>query len=98
MVNARPLVYVSDDTNSTITLTPSHFLTINPKIGIPEISDAFSDADYTPADSSCDQLLMIWKKGQKMLNEFWRIWREQYLTSPRERTKTSLKQGGFCHL
>ena len=70
MVNSKPLLYVSDDINSTITLTPSHVLTINPKISIPEISDDFSDADYTPADSSCDQLLVIWKKGQKMLNEF----------------------------
>ena len=64
VVNTRPLVYVNDDINSTITLTPSHFLTINPKIGIPETSDDSSDADYTPADSSCDRLLAIWKKGQ----------------------------------
>ena len=62
MVNSRPLVYVSDDINSTISLTPSHFLTINPKIGIPEISDGLSGADYITADSSCDQLLVIWKK------------------------------------
>ena len=91
VVNSRPLVYVNDDINSTITLTPSHFLTINPKIGIPETSDDSSDAEYTPADSSCDRFLAILKKGQNMLNEFWRNWREQYLTSLRERTQTLLK-------
>ena len=91
VVNSRPLMYVSDHINSTITLTPSHFLTINLKIGIPETSDDSSDTDYTPADSSCDGLLVIWIIVQKMLNEFWRIWREQYLTSLRERTQTFLK-------
>ena len=92
VVNSRPLVYVGEDINSTITLTPSHFLTPNPKIGIPEIEDDL-DSDYTPVDNTCNRLLRIWKKGQKLLNEFWRIWREQYLTSLRERTQSSLKVG-----
>ena len=83
VVISRPLLYVSDDINSSITLTPSHFLTINPQKGIPETSDDSSDADYTLVDSSCDRYLVIWKKGQKLLNEFLRIWRENYLTSLR---------------
>ena len=92
VVNSRPLMYVSDDINSTITLTPSHFLTPNPNIGSPEM-DADSDSEYKPAESSCERLLVVWKKGQKLLDEFWRIWREQYLTSLRERTQTSMKAG-----
>ena len=36
-VNARPLVYVGDDLESNITLTPNHFLSLNPKTGISEL-------------------------------------------------------------
>jgi hypothetical protein len=35
IVNSRPLVYVGDDLESNITLTPHHFLTLNPDIGVP---------------------------------------------------------------
>ena len=64
-MNARPLVYIGDDVNSRINLTPSHFLTLNPNIGIPEIEYDIDDPSYLPLDSSTDKLLKIWKKGQK---------------------------------
>ena len=35
VLNSRPLVYIGDDIHSTIALTPAHFLTLNPRIGIP---------------------------------------------------------------
>ncbi|XP_052787361.1 uncharacterized protein LOC128222416 [Mya arenaria] len=90
VINTRPLTYVGDDVNSMITLTPSSFLTLNPKIGIPSV-DIDSDTDYTPYESSAQKLLQIWKKGQKLLNSFWKMWREEYLLSLRERTQTKLK-------
>ena len=31
VINSRPLVYVGEDINSYMTLTPAHFLTLNPK-------------------------------------------------------------------
>ncbi|XP_052809626.1 uncharacterized protein LOC128238092 [Mya arenaria] len=93
VVNSRPLVYITDDLSSNITLTPSHFLTPNPKTGIPEISVESDDTDYSPYDSSCERLLNIWKKGQKLLDDFWRIWRDEYQCSLRERTQTFLKAG-----
>lgn len=46
-----------------------------------------------PYESTVDRLLKTWKKGQKLLNAFWKIWRDEYLLSLRERTKTSLKVG-----
>ncbi|XP_060597240.1 uncharacterized protein LOC132751135 [Ruditapes philippinarum] len=90
VVNSRPLVYIGDDVNSTIALTPSHFLTLNPKIGIPQVSDE-NDSEYLPTESSSEKLLKIWKKGQKLLNKFWQIWKNDYLLSLRERMQTRLK-------
>ena len=93
VVNARPLVYVGDDINSHITLTPSHFLTLNPRIGIPECDNDDTDSDYSPHVYSTDKLLLSWKKGLKHLDRFWKIWRDDYLLSLRERTQTKLKEG-----
>ena len=89
VVNSRPLVYVSGDIDSTITLSPKHFLTLNPNTGIPELEDDY--LDYSPYESTAERLLNIWKKGQKLLNMFWKIWRDEYLLSLRERTQSTLK-------
>jgi hypothetical protein len=91
VLNSRPLVYVDSDINSTITLTPGHFLTLNPKTGIFEVDVDESDPDYDPYESSAKRMLKIWKKGQKLLNQFWKIWHKEYLLSLRERTQTMLK-------
>ena len=90
VVNSRPLTYVGDDLNSTIALTPSHFLTLNPNIGIPEIVED-NDNEYLPYESTTERILKVWKKGQNMLNNFWQIWRNEYLLSLRERTQSRLK-------
>ena len=92
-VNARPLVYVGDDLESNITLTPNRFLSLNSKTGIPELEYDRSDPDYNPFESSADRLLQIWKKGQRLLQTFWKIWRNDYLLGLRERTQTMLKTG-----
>jgi len=69
-VNARPLVYIGDDVNFRINLTPSHFWTFNPNIGIPEIKYDIDDPSYSPLESSTNKLLKLWKKGQKLLDAF----------------------------
>ena len=76
VVNSRPLLYVGDDINSHITLTPSHFLTLNPRIGIPECDNDDTDGDYSPNIFSTDKLLLSWKKVLKHLDRFWKIWRD----------------------
>ena len=93
VINSRPLVYVGDDINSSMTLTPAHFLTLNPKIGLPiTTADDTNDTDYNPEFSSADTLLVTWKKGLKLLSSFWKIWRDEYLLSLRERQQIELKQ------
>jgi hypothetical protein len=93
VVNSRPLVYEENDLSSNITLTPGHFLTLNPNTGVPDLEDDDGDENYLPVESSTEKLLKIWKKGQRLLNEFWKIWRDQYLVSLRERLQTQLKSG-----
>lgn len=93
VVNARPLVYVENDVNSTITLTPNHFLVLNPCTGIPQVDDNVDDEEYAPRETNSDKLLTIWRKGQLLLNEFWKIWREEYLLSLRERAQSKLRSG-----
>ena len=89
VLNSRPLVYVGEDINSRVTLTPGHFLTLNPRIGIPE-SDA-GENEYIPCESSGTKLLEMWKQGQKLLDKFWNTWREEYLLSLRERTQSQIQ-------
>ncbi|VDI73296.1 Hypothetical predicted protein [Mytilus galloprovincialis] len=92
VVNSRPLIYVGEDINSKITLTPSHFLMLNPTTGIPDVDFDLDDPDYSPLESSKEKLLKAWKKGQKLLDSFWNLWRNEYLLSLRERTQTKLKE------
>ena len=92
-INARPLAYIGDDLESNITLTPRHFLSLNPYTGIPETENDQYDPDYSPYESSPTRLLQIWKKGQKLLNAFWKVWRDEYLLSLRESMQSTLKSG-----
>ena len=53
VLNLRPLIYVNKDFESSFVLTPSHFLVMNIKLGLPAIEDEyFKDVDYLPDKSS----------------------------------------------
>ena len=85
VLKSRPLTYVYGDFESGFVLTPSHFLVINRKLGLPAVEDEyFKDVDYLFDRSSTTRLLESWKKGQKHLDLFWKVWREEYLLSLRE--------------
>ena len=56
----RPLVYVENDINSRA-LIPSHFLTVNYEVGAPYI-----DSNYLPEETTANNLVEIWKKGQSI--------------------------------
>ena len=92
VINSRPLIYVGDDISSFEILTPAHFLSLNPKVGLPAlIQDNTTDTDYNPQATSADKLVAIWKKGLKHIDNFWKVWREDYVLSLRERSQRKLK-------
>ena len=95
VVNSRPLVYVGDDVNSTLTLTPAHFLSQNQHTGVPvlDTEGIGNDPDFHVQLSSHEKLLDNWKRGQSHLNRFWEIWSNEYLLSLRERTQHHVKAG-----
>ena len=92
IINSRPLVYVGDDINSGTPLTPAHFLSLNPNIGLPNFAPEDDyDINFNPKVNSAETLIAGWKKGLKHLDKFWQVWRNEYLLSLRERTQTKLK-------
>ncbi|XP_063411558.1 uncharacterized protein LOC134694478 [Mytilus trossulus] len=94
VVNSRPLVYIEDDINSNIILTPAHCLTLNPKTGFPDHNEEDStDPEYLPQFSSAKKLLLTWQKGQKHLTMFLKTWIDKYLLSLCERTAYKLRSG-----
>ena len=95
IINSQPLVYIDDDINSTNAIAPMHFLSLNPKTGKPSpIEDLSYDDAYCKSkkETSDEKLLQIWKKGQVHLDNLWKIWRDEYLLSLKERLKNQIKQ------
>ena len=82
IINSRPLVYLGEDLNDSTARTPSHFLSPNTKTGTPLIinDDNIADPTYFPAKlSSKETFLNTWKKGQNLLEAFWKLRRDDYL-------------------
>ena len=93
IINSRPLTYVDGDFNSGRALTPSNFLSLNPTVGMPQFeTENLQDPDYLPKLSSAENLLQTWRKGMNLLTQFWKVWKNDYLKSLRERTQTQLHQ------
>ena len=80
---------MGEDLNDRTALTPLHFLSPNTKTGTTLIQNDSSIADptYLPAKiSSKETLFNTWKKGQNLLEAFWKIWRQLSNESMREIT------------
>ncbi|XP_045452957.1 uncharacterized protein LOC123662116 [Melitaea cinxia] len=67
-LNSRPLSRVEDQTE-VVVLTPGHFLVGEPLIVVP-------DANY---ESSNMYTLRRWQFHQRMMQDFWRRWSQDYL-------------------
>ena len=83
----RPLVYVDDDINSSMILTPSNVLSFHSQHIFPNVLDD-PDPEFEVAKkaTSSQALLQTWKRGQNRLNQFWILWRNEYLLSLREKS------------
>lgn len=66
---------------------------MNTKIGTPQLgtNKDIEDSTYLDNPSSKETLLNMWMKGQNDLETFWKIWKDDYLLSLRERSQIKLK-------
>ena len=89
VINSRPLVYVDNDIETKI-ITPMHFLSLNTKNGTPTLSeqDEKDDPDYKNEELTTSQKIFeSWKKGNQHLEQFWKVWKDDYLLNLRERSQ-----------
>lgn len=70
IMNARPLVPVSNDPENSFILTPSMLLT--QKVGVPPPPGDFTDRDLFTKQ---------WQQVQALSNLFWSRWRQVYLST-----------------
>ena len=92
-LNSRPLTYVDEDINSSNPVTPNHFLTPFAKVGLPTLDNQMENEEFKPRrESTAENLISIWKKGQSHLNRYWKVWYSHYILSLRERYRTHIKE------
>ena len=83
---------MDDDLENQI-ITPNHFLPLNTKNGTPELirnneDDNKNDPDYQNEElTTAHELLETWKKGNKHLEQFWKVWKDGYLLNLLERNQ-----------
>lgn len=77
VLNSRPLCALSSDPNEFEVLTPSHFLIGRELLSVPE-------HDLTDLSGS---RLNRWQLVQQMSQQFWKLWRQDYLHTLQQRQK-----------
>ena len=81
VINSRPLSYVTCD-NFEQPLTPAHLLTGRRLLSLPDTvsyQDAEDDFEVTP-----DQLTKRLKYLNRIIDNFWKRWRTEYLSELRD--------------
>ena len=58
IINSQPLIYVGDDINSGTPLTPAHFLSLNPNVGLSNFAPEDDyDISFNPKVNSAETLI-----------------------------------------
>lgn len=78
-LNSRPLSRLNNESDGFDALTPGHFLIGEPLLSVP---------DYDFKESSINSLRR-WQLTQRMMQNFWRRWSQEYLTTFLRRYKWS---------
>ena len=74
-------------------LTPSHFVTMNPRLGMPTISIIDDDDDdYDEQQRSAQMFVETYRTGATILASFWKLGQTGYLSSLRERGSYRLQR------
>ena len=76
-LNSRPLTALSNDPNDLSALTPGHFIIGRPLTSIPEPNYMDSNVSH----------LTRWQHIQKMVQQFWKRWQNEYLSRLQQRPK-----------
>lgn len=85
-LNSRPLCPVDDtDTEDLDPLTPGHFLIAEAPITVP--APEMKDVKI--------HTLTRWQLSQKLLNDFWRRWQDEYLSRLQQRPKWLKKKDEY---
>lgn len=82
LLNSRPLTPLSADPNDLSALTPGHFLSTEPLTIVP-------DEDLSDTKVS---VVQRWKMLQKMQQDFWKKWSQEYMHTLQQRMKWHDKQ------
>ena len=84
-------MYIDSELTDNIILIPAHFLFGNmgsTKFQLPDVNTDAGDTEWSHQINSVDLVLDKWRHGQKLVNHFWHLWRNDYLLSLRERNFT----------
>ena len=80
VVNRRPLTRATNATDDFMVLSPAHFI-------YPYTFVHSSNAVLPPLPDRGDHLRATWTALRSILDEFWRLWREEYLETLQKREK-----------
>lgn len=86
-LNSRPICPINHDVNDNNYLTPGHFVIGEPPITIPEPSLLQSNINR----------LSRWQLVQRIYQEFWQLWSNDYLSTLQQRNKWT-KQKDNVHV